>query len=92
MKDSNYYAGDFKDIYKKETGKDWPDNGVLKIKGDINNPTHPMNPLIIIGSITDKVDEGLRFRGYTIKVVKGGYEWNEAKWFQDNDGNISSDD
>ena len=91
MKDSNYYAGEFKDIYKKETGSEWPENGSLQIKGDLSNPTHLMNPIIIVGTFTETYPEGLRFRGYTMKVVKGGYEWQETKWFQDNDGNISSD-
>lgn len=88
MKDAKYYAEEFKDIYKKEIHMEWPENGSLQIKGD---PTNPMSPVIIIGSFTEAFPEGLKFRGYTMKVVKGGYEWQETKWFQDNDGNIKNE-
>lgn len=91
MKDSNYYAGEFKDIYRKETGLEWPDTGSLQIKGDLSNPTHPITPVIIVGTFTETVPEGKKFRGYTMKVVHRGYEWIETKWFQDNDGVIISD-
>ena len=91
MKDHNYYAQEFKDVYNKQTGLKWNDDNYLQVKGDPSYPISGFNPIIVVGTVSDRFPEGTKFRGYTMRVISGGYELLESsQWFEDNDGKIIS--